>query len=203
MCLEAEQARTPTVLNVVCELDDTYVLESYKGTKLPKGFWRKPRKHGAVAQKRGISNEYICISTGVDRSGSALAKTVTRATPSKEDIDSVFDGHIEPETLIMCDGANGYNDLGKKSGCDVVVVKERNGFTHNNTANSFHSFIKGRYNKYKGVATKYLNRYNALFAKLFKSNGSLADEIYNLMSSSQNAGHRGVNDVKCLDLLSI
>jgi hypothetical protein len=67
--LEAEAANTPTVMSVVCELDDTFVLESYKGTKLPNDFWRKPRKHGAVAQKPGISNEYVCISMGVSRSG--------------------------------------------------------------------------------------------------------------------------------------
>lgn len=106
----------PIVLSVVCELDDTFVLDSYKGTKLPKDFWRKPRKHGAVAQKPGISNEYVCISTGVSRNGG-------------------------------------------------------------NIANSFHSFIIERYNQYRGVATKYLNRYNALFAKLFRSNSDLADEI--------------------------
>jgi uncharacterized protein YdcH (DUF465 family) len=184
-------------------LDDTFVLESYKGKKLPKDFWRKPRKHGAVAGKPGISNEYICISTGVSRNGETIAKTVTRATPGKDDIDAVFSGHIEPETLIMCDGAKSYNDFGKKNNCDVVVIKERGGFTHTNTASSFHSLIKERYNKYRGVSTKYLNRYNALFAKLFRSNDDLADEIYSMMISNDTPRHHSVADVKALGLLGV
>jgi transposase-like protein/uncharacterized protein YdcH (DUF465 family) len=203
LSLEAENARTPAVLGVVCELDDTFVLESYKGTKLPCDFWRKPRKHGAVAQKRGISNEYVCISTGVSRNGGVIAKSVTRATPSKDDINAVFGGHIEPETLIMCDGAKGYNDFGESHNCDIVVVKERKGFAHTNTASSLHSLIKERYNKYRGVATKYLNRYNALFAKLFRNQADLADEIYNIMASNNTPRHHSVADVKGLGLLGI
>jgi len=201
--LEAEKARTPAVLSVVCELDDTYVLESYKGKKLSPDFWRKPRKHGAKAQKRGISNEYVCISTGVSRNGGVIAKSVTRATPNKDDINAAFGGHIEPETLIMCDGANGYNDFGAKNDCDVVVIKERGGFTHTNTASSFQNLIKERYNKYRGVATKYLNRYNALFAKLFRNQTDLADEIYNIMISSDTPRHHSVADVKGLGLLGV
>lgn len=203
LALESENARTPSVLSVVCELDDTFVLESYKGKKLSADFWRKPRKHGAVAQKPGVSNEYVCISTGVSRNGGAIAKSVTRATPSKDDIDAVFSGHIEPETLIMCDGAKNYNDFGEKNDCDVVVIKERGGFTHTNTASSFHSLIKERYNKYRGVATKYLNRYNALFAKLFRSQDDLADEIYSIMISNETPRHHSVSDVKGLGLLEV
>lgn len=203
LALEAEEARNPTVLSVVCELDDTFVLESYKGTKLPKGFWRKPRKHGAVAQKPGISNEYVCISTGVSRGSGTLAKTVTRATPSKDDINTVFEGHIEPETLIMCDGAKGYNDLGERNNCDVIVVKEKKGFTHTNTASSFHCFIKDRYTQYKGVATKYLNRYNALFSKLFRNSDNAVNEIYDLLRKSDGQHHHSVSDVRGLNLLEI
>jgi transposase-like protein len=153
--LEAEEKRNPTVLDGVCELDDTYVLESLKGTKIPEAYWRKPRKHGAVAQKRGISNEYVSISSGVQRDGGAYALTVTRATPGKEDVAAVFGGHIGESALIMCDGSASYNALGKSSGSAVMNVTEENrgGFTHINTVNGFHSFIKDRYNEYRGVAT--------------------------------------------------
>ena len=36
-------------------------------------------------------------------------------------------------------------------------------FNHLNTVNSFHKLIEERLQKYKGVASKYINRYNALF----------------------------------------
>jgi transposase-like protein len=66
-CLEQEDLVNPIHLEGVCEVDETYVLENYKGKKLSSDFWRRPRKHGAVAIKPGLSDEYICVCTGVKR----------------------------------------------------------------------------------------------------------------------------------------
>jgi hypothetical protein len=205
LALEAEEERSPTVLDGVCEMDDTYVLESFKGAKLAEYYWRKPRKHGAVAQKRGISNEYVCISTGVQRDGAAYARTVTRAVPGKDEITAVFNGRIGEAALIMCDGAASYNALGEGNGSIVMNVSEENrgGFSHINTVNGFHSFIKGCYNNYRGVATKYLNRYNALFSKVFRAGTELADEIFDILRSNNAKRFHSVNDVKTLNLLDI
>lgn len=208
LALEVEESRNPTVLNDVCELDDTYVLESYKGTKLPDDFWRAPRKHGAVAQKRGISNEYVGICTGVQRDGDAISMTVTRATPGKEDVMRVFENRIGEEALILCDGATSYTALGESCACPVQNVtvdgtKGGKGFYNINTVNSFHSFIKNRYVQYRGVSTKYLNRYNPLFSKVFRNGGDLVDEIYNLLTLNDDTRHHSVNDVKTLNLLNI
>jgi len=203
LALEAEEIREPTVLDGVCELDDTYVLESYKGSKLPKDFWRKARKHGAVAQKRGISNEYICISTGIQRDGDAYAQSVTRATPGKEDISAVWGGRIGTESLILCDGAKSYNVIGEGCGCPVMTVDENRGFAHVNTSNGFHSFIKDRYNQYRGVATKYLNRYNALFSGAFRNSEIFVDRIYNILCLNDTPRHHSIKDVKNSNLLDI
>ena len=203
LALEAEEKRKPTVFDGICELDDTFVLESYKGSKLPEDFWRKPRKHGAVAQKRGLSNEYLCISTGVQREGASYSRTVTRGNPGKDDINSVYEGRISKESLIICDGAKGYASLGESCGCPVVNVDEDKGFAHVNTANSFHSFIKDRYVKYKGVSTKYLNRYNTLFSNTFRNSASLIDKIYELLCANDIPRHHSIKDVRSLNLLNI
>jgi hypothetical protein len=58
-CIEQEFKTNPTKLTGVCETDETYVLESLKGRTIPANYSRKPRKHGVVAVKRGISNESI------------------------------------------------------------------------------------------------------------------------------------------------
>jgi transposase-like protein len=79
-CLEQKEHSNPTRLEGVCEADETYLLESLKGVKLPPDFWRKPRKHGAKAEKRGLSNEYICVCAGVEREGNAISVAVNRAT---------------------------------------------------------------------------------------------------------------------------
>ena len=51
---------------------------------------RKPRKHGAVASKCGISDEQICIMTGARCGGAVYAETVSRTHPSSEEIKLVF-----------------------------------------------------------------------------------------------------------------
>jgi hypothetical protein len=210
LSLEMEEERTPTVLDGVCELDETCVLESRKGSPIPADFRRKARKHGAIAQKRGLSNEYISICTGVERDGKAFSKALNRSEASKEEILEVFEGHIGEEALILCDGAGSYDVLGEGSTCSVKNVYEETGvnkggkgFYNINMVNNFHSFIKERYTRYRGVATKYLNRYNALFSKVFRGGKDLADEVYNTLRAN-NADHwHSINDVKSLRLLDL
>jgi len=86
-----EEAEAP--LGGVSELDETFVPDCYKGSPLPAGAGRPPRKHGAIAQKRGISNEYVCICTGVERKGDAIAGTANRAKPSSGEIMEIFRAH--------------------------------------------------------------------------------------------------------------
>ena len=206
LALEAEETASSSVLDGVCELDDTYVLESHKGTKLPESYWRKPRKHGAKAQSRGLSNEYVAICTAAGRDGKAIAKTVNRATPNKAEVAEVFGGRISEQAMILCDGAKSFQVLKEQCGCPVIDVFENGrqaGFYHLNTANGFHSFIKSRYNQYRGVATKYLNRYNALFAKLYRSDESLVDEIYYILCKGDTPRHRSIKDVNTASLLAI
>ena len=42
-------------------------------------------------------------------------------------------------------------------------------FYNLNTVNGFHSFIKQRYEFFRGVASKYINRYNALFLTTYRN----------------------------------
>lgn len=157
-------------LGEVSELDETFVLDSYKGAPLQDEVNREARKRGEKANKRGISSEYVCICAGVQRGGSVMAKTVNRAKPSAVEIQEVFNDHIAENTLILCDGLKSYNSLESIAGCNIHSVKgeTKTGFYHLNNVNAFHSFIKSRYHLYRGVATKYLNRYNTLFAAAYK-----------------------------------
>lgn len=160
-------------LSEVTELDETFVLESYKGKKLPTDASRKARKHGAKAQKRGISNEYVCICTGIQRKGDAYAASINRAKPDSEEMKALFEGHIASGTLVLCDGLRSYNALPSIAECTVRdcsnCTADESHFYNLNTVNGFHSFIKKKYDFYCGVATKYLNRYNALFAAMYRN----------------------------------
>lgn len=196
----------PVVLGQVSELDETFVLECFKGKKLSPDIERPARKHGAKALKRGISDEYICINTGVQRNGGAVAEAINKAKPDGAELQQVYNNHLEDGTLALCDGLRSYNALKSLADCTIKDINtvddtEKN-FYHLNTVNNFHSFIKERYNFYRGVATKYLNRYNALFTLAWRQGESL---VAGLCAKFFHPGAtdycHGIRDVREMGLL--
>lgn len=197
-----------TLLGEVSELDETFVLDCYKGKQLPDDVKRDPRKHGAKAQKRGISNEYVCICTGIQRKGAAYAATANRAKPDAGELGSLFGNHISQGTLVLCDGLKSYNILSKVASCTVrdcnTSTEEERRFYHLNTVNGFHSFIKGMYDFYRGVATKYLNRYNALFSSAYRNADLLIERLTQTLLNVGNINFYHSNkNVKEMGLLAI
>jgi len=192
-CLEQEERQNPIKFNGICEMDETYILESYKGKKLPDGYWRTPRKHKSKAVKSGLSDEYICVCAGVEREGRALAMSVNRATAGSEDIQRVFGDRIDGKTIIIADGSKGYGVLEEAGRCAVLNAKEATehgagSFYNINTVNSYHSFIKERNRDARGFATKYINRYNSLFSNVFRPEGVLTDDISKLLRRQKYDG---------------
>ena len=193
-CVEQAISDAQIEMEGVCEADETYVLESVKGSKIPEDYHRKARKHGSIASKRGISDEYICVCTSIDESNRCTAVAINRATPSKAEIAQVFADKVTPETVILCDGNANYDVLDDK--CTVAHTKRVN------KVNGFHSFIKQRLDGARGVATIYLNRYNALFAQIFGKQESAVDKIYELMTS-RNDSFSSIIAVKSHNLLIV
>jgi transposase-like protein len=179
--IEQSLIANPTELAGVCETDETYVLESVKGKKIPADYHRKPRKHGAKAAKRGISDEYICVMSSVTSNNENVAVAVNRATPSCQEIFDVFGERVNGDTVVLCDGNLNYDTLEEK--CTVAHTKRVN------RVNGFHSFIKERLDGMRGVATSYLNRYNALFAKIYAADNTVVDDIFALMTSQSGKVH--------------
>lgn len=103
--------REPVLLSGIAELDETFVLNCYMGTRFPEEVGRPARKHGAKAGKRGISNEYVAICTGIQRDDGIVAETVNRAKPSAEELADICRGHIVKGTLILTDRLRSYNVL--------------------------------------------------------------------------------------------
>jgi transposase-like protein len=191
-----EQAiiNSPRVLEGVCEADETYVLESVKGRKIPSDYHRKSRKHGAKASKPGLSEEYICVCTSVDSDNNCTSKAINRASPSKAEIEMVFGDKVSVDTVILCDVNKQYDVLEDK--CTVAHTSRIN------KANSFHSFIKERLLMARGVATIYLNRYNALFSEIFGKQKTAADKIFELMTT-RNGSFSDIASVKSQSLLML
>ena len=84
------------------------------------------------------------------------------------------------------------------------VSKEESALINLNTVNGFHSMIKEVLRRYRGVATKYQNRYNALFAAMYKrTNQDECDLIRRLLTVSPNTCNSTNADVKGKDLLDL
>jgi transposase-like protein len=193
-CVEQAILATPVTLEGVCEADETYVLESTKGRKIPEGYHRKARRHGAKASKSGLSDEYICVCTSVDSDNRCMTEIVNRASPSRAEIELVFGDKVTTDTVIFCDGSNLYDVLEDK--CTVAHSKRVN------KVNGFHSFIKERLLAARGVATIYLTRYNALYSQIFSKQDSAVDAIFELMTS-RDGSFSNISSVKQNRLLLI
>lgn len=206
MALQDLLEKEPVVLEGIAEFDETFVLDCYKGARVPEEAGRKARKHGARAAKRGISGEYIAICTGVQRDGGVIAETINRAKPSSEELSSIFRGHIAGDTLVLTDGLRSYNILESLASCAVIDVnhEENKRMFHLNTVNSLHSFIKDAYNHYRGVATKYINRYNALFSVVFRCADGLKDNLFSsLCIVGSNCYWHSVKDIHDYQLVTL
>ena len=205
--LEDAEEEDSIKLGEVSELDETFVLDSYKGSETEREeAGRDARKHGAKASKPGLSQEYVCICSGVERGGGSFAYTVNRAVPSKEELQAAFGKRIAPRSLLLCDGLPGYKSLESLTDCTVRNVNaEENkdkGFFHLNHVNNFHSFIKSCYRDFRGVATKYLNRYNALFSSAYRHCEAHARRLFEIFSKcSPFRRHYSNNDVRNHNLL--
>ena len=175
------------LLDELVEADETYVLESQKGIKCET---RSPRKHGEGATKRGLSNEQYCVCVASDRNHNLVATCVNRAKPSGEDLINALSSHILPQSILLCDGATAYNRLAEHLKCKKIELIGHESYDrifHMNTVNSLHSRLKEMLRQFRGVASKYLNQYLALFTIIASCSrftlAELTDQLRHSLSS--------------------
>ena len=166
------------LLEGMIETDEAYVLESQKGIQVTT---RKPRKHGETATKRGLSDEHYCVCVAADRNRHIVVRCVNRGSPSAENIEEALSARIGESGIVLCDGKRAYNKLIHAKKCEKIVLKSREDFNtayHLNTVNGLHSRLKDMLYRYRGVSSKYLNRYLALFTTLeYVGRSALAPEL--------------------------
>ena len=171
-----EKMIADTVVSGEIELDEKYVLNSHKGEKIDN---LKPRKRGGSASKRGLSNEQICLPTAVQRNGTAVLKATNTAAPTSGDLMKLSNS-IGENSMAWIDGKVAYNRLLSTKHCEIRVMKDHTTYTsldHLNNVNAFHRLIEKWYKGYNGVASKYINRYAALFTLAREYTGCDTQEI--------------------------
>lgn len=150
-------------LSGTVEIDETYELECQKGMR---NITRKARKRGGPSAYRGISHEQVCIVTTTDRNGHEIFKAVGLGKPTTDSILENFSKSLAEKSILYTDGAFSYDQLAKENECTLVQLKTYKAYNkveHLNTVNCIHSLIKQTLAYFRGVSTKYINRYLSLF----------------------------------------
>lgn len=158
--LKAASLDKPDKLYGIAEADETYFLESFKGShSLP----RPPRRRGGKARKRGLSSEQVPVLVARDRHGHTLDAVLP--DQSKASVKQVLKGALATDNILCIDGG------GALRGCvnDLNIpyrvispkrkVHEMNSIFHIQNVNGYHSRLKSWMTRFNGVATKYLGNY--------------------------------------------
>ncbi len=156
----------PVVLAGVAEIDETYVLESFKGQKV---VGRAARKRGGAAAKRGLSREQIPILVARDRSGTTTDYVLTDSR--KAAVMAVLKPLLPADAVVCTDGGGSVGQAVRDLGLEhhpVVTSKGVHaiGAWHIQNVNSYHGRLKGWMRRFNGVATAYLENYLGWFRAL-------------------------------------
>lgn len=145
------------------EVDETYFLYSEKGSKSIVG--RKARKRGGSSKYRGISREQVCVVVARGRTKQTHARVACMGPVNKIKANLLLKPFIGSVSSACTDanrvwglfaGDNGINHV-ELNASKKQRVKKR--IYHIQNANAFHSRFKKWMDRFKGVATKYLDNY--------------------------------------------
>ena len=158
--LKAFSADKPLELSGIAEADETFFLESFKGQReLP----RPARERGGKAAKPGLSVEQIPVLIARDRNGETFDAILDAI--DAEHLGAALKPVLGKDTLLCTDGSKAFKAMAKDAGIPHqamnikagIRVKERIFPIQN--VNAYDSRLKGWMQRFKGVATRYLDSY--------------------------------------------
>ena len=150
-----------SALHGITEADETYLLESHKGSR---ELGRQPHKRGSRASKRGISDEQICILIARDRSKHTVDFVTGNGPITKSGLATHLKPILDLDTLLVSDSNPTYDAFCKAENIthETVILSQGQrvkGAYHIQNVNAYHSRFKLWLNHFHGVATKYLPNY--------------------------------------------
>ena len=152
----------PANLSNIVEVDETYLLESQKGSR---DMTRPARYRGGVAPHRGIGRAHDCLLVARDRAGSTLDFHTGRGPVSAAQLGCCLRPVLAPDVLLISDGAASYRRFANDAGIrhDWVNVRAGarvRGDIHIQNVNGWHARFKGWLVHFRGVASRYLAHYS-------------------------------------------
>lgn len=154
------------------EIDEMFVNVSYKGNHKHSKKFTMPRP----AYKRGSDNrsrfpkDKACVLCATERNKGFSGVVTHRGTLNSNILSQVFDQHISDDTLVITDESKPLNKYFQSKPYAHIAVpsaeKEKKAGSstyHINNVNALHGRFRAFLRQYKGVSTKHLNNYLALF----------------------------------------
>ena len=181
-------------LQGIVESDETFFRESMKGREITH---RKAKKRGEKDKKRGISNLKIAVVVAQDRNGNMNARKAGTGRVKAEEIDTVIGEFIHPSALLCTDTAT--NRLQHETINERQKQRVKKGTYHIQHVNDSHNRLKGWMERFRGVATKYLDNYLYWFRWLELDKQIAFDERVKqmLVSACRKSNYATVKMLRC------
>ena len=74
---------------------------------------RPARKRGKQVNKRGISNEQVCIATAIDRNGNIILEPLCKGRVTYNALERLYEGRIDSNSIICTDSHKSYIQFAK------------------------------------------------------------------------------------------
>jgi len=155
----------PAALNGIVEADETFLLESQKGSRTLD---RPPRHRGGHAVKRGISSELDCILVARDREGRTVDAVTGRGALTAAQLARDLLPKLDRQALLVSDSHAAYRAFARKHRIAHETVNVRAGVRarrlgslaiHVQNVNAYHYRFKAWLQGFHGVASRYLPNY--------------------------------------------
>lgn len=151
------------------ELDETFFRENFKGNHTRGSFQlpRPARHRGNENHKRGISNEQICVLTGINDAGDMFYEIAGRGRLNSGTAFELLEDKIAEGAIVSTDKLNSYAPVMRELGvaCHNAYDAKKHGKL--NRINNVHSRIDGFMAPFRGVSTRRLGGYLAWFKWLY------------------------------------
>ena len=162
-------------------IDEFYLHESFKGVSF-KHLGEIPReaRHSSKDMNiRGISNEQICIVTGINDAGDFFYDIPCRGSFTREAAKKTLKDRLESGSIINTDKHHSYQKVVTHICGATHVTNGPEDHSSLKPVNNLHSAIKNFLHKFNGVSTKWLHAYMVWYKwkKVFKVSGHKIEDL--------------------------
>ncbi|TWI61495.1 ISXO2 transposase-like protein [Pseudoduganella lurida] len=151
----------PAKLQGIVEADETYLLESQKGSR---HLTRPARHRGGRAKRRGVSHELDCLLVARDRGGHTRDFVCGRGPATATQLREHLQPVLSRDVMLISDSAAAYRAFAEAAGILHETVNLRAGIRargtiHLQNVNAYHGRFHGWLARFNGVASRYLSNY--------------------------------------------